>query len=117
MVADAEWQRIRAGLRFGQVFQGTVVRVPSPGAIGVFVDIGLPVEGFVDGLLLPDLPERWPAEGTVSDFEIWWADERRQIRLKPVGPRYLREDFEEFADRIAPGWADAIGRPVDEGRT
>ncbi|WP_238442066.1 hypothetical protein [Streptomyces pratensis] len=48
MVTDADWVRIRRGLRFGQVFEGTVVRVPRPGAIGIFVDIGMGVGGFVD---------------------------------------------------------------------
>ncbi|MCX5521470.1 hypothetical protein OG342_01015 [Streptomyces bobili] len=88
MVTDAEWARIRRDLRFGQVFEGTVVKIPRPGAIGIFVDIGLSVGGFVDVLLLPDEGEDWPAEGAVADFEIWWADSRQQIRLKPSDSRY-----------------------------
>ncbi|MFF4353784.1 hypothetical protein [Streptomyces sp. NPDC001530] len=75
---------------------GTVVRVPKLGAIGIFVDLGLPVGGFVDVLLLPRDPARWPEEGTVTDFEIWWMDERPQIRLKPVKSAYLLEDFDSW---------------------
>ncbi|NUK12795.1 hypothetical protein HRW18_33495, partial [Streptomyces lunaelactis] len=41
-------------------------------------------------------PARWPAEGCVADFEIWWMGERAQIRLKPVDPAYLVEDFDRW---------------------
>ncbi|MFD8637804.1 hypothetical protein [Streptomyces sp. NPDC059533] len=112
MVTDVEWARIRKDLRFGQVFEGTVVKVPRPGAIGIFVDIGLNVGGFVDVLLLPSECEDWPAEGTVTDFEIWWADGRRQIRLKPSDSRYLRTDFTDFVEHFRPGWPADVGRPV-----
>ncbi|MFD5694497.1 S1 domain-containing protein [Streptomyces rubiginosohelvolus] len=104
-MTDAEWARIRRGLRFGQVFEGTVVQVPRPGAIGIFVDIGLDVGGFVDVLLLPEQSDDWPAEGTVADFEIWWADSRQQIRLKPSDSRYLRNDFTDFVARFRPHWS------------
>ncbi len=112
MVTDAEWATIRQGLVFGQVFEGTVVKVPWPGAIGIFVDIGLAVGGFVDVLLLPVREECWPTEGTVCDFEIWWADRRKQVRLKPCDPRYLRADFAELVASIRPGWPSDIGHPV-----
>ncbi|MFD9903582.1 hypothetical protein [Streptomyces sp. NPDC059063] len=112
MVSDEEWARIREGLRFGEVFKGTVVRVPRPGAIGIFVDVGLAVGGFVDVLLLPREAGRWPVEGTVADFEVWWADDRRQLRLKPSDPRYLADDFADFVARFRPGWPSDIGRPV-----
>ncbi|MFD8417085.1 hypothetical protein ACFV2Q_36015 [Streptomyces sp. NPDC059650] len=112
MVTDAEWARIRSGLRFGQVFEGTVVQVPQPGAIGIFVDIGLSVGGFVDVLLLPEQSDDWPAEGTVADFEIWWADSRQQIRLKPSDSRYLRSDFTDFVGRVRPYWSSEVGQPV-----
>lgn len=112
MVTDDEWARIRRGLRFGQVFEGTVVKVPRPGAIGVFVDIGLSVGGFVDVLLLPEQSDDWPAEGTVADFEIWWADSRQQIRLKPSDSRYLRNDFTDFMGRFRPNWPSEVGQPV-----
>ncbi|MFJ4327901.1 hypothetical protein ACIP3A_32985 [Streptomyces tricolor] len=115
VVTDAEWERIRGNLCFGQVFRGTVVKVPRPGAIGIFVDIGWDVGGFVDVLLLPEREERWPAEGTVADFEVWWADNRHQIRLKPSDPRYLREDFADFVARVRPSWPSDIGRPVQGG--
>ncbi|MFD9793724.1 hypothetical protein ACFWXK_22575 [Streptomyces sp. NPDC059070] len=112
MVTDAEWARIRSGLCFGQVFEGTVVKVPRPGAIGIFVDIGLSVAGFVDVLLLPSEGEDWPAQGTVADFEIWWADSRQQIRLKPSDSRYLRTDFTDFVERFRPSWPADVGQPV-----
>ncbi|GAA2990317.1 hypothetical protein JCM13580A_63700 [Streptomyces drozdowiczii] len=38
VVTEAEWTRIRRDLRFGQLVEGTVVRVPRPGAIGIFVE-------------------------------------------------------------------------------
>ncbi|MFI1508214.1 hypothetical protein [Streptomyces sp. NPDC020597] len=112
MVTDAEWARIRKDLRFGQVFEGTVVKVPRLGALGIFVDIGLSVGGFVDVLLLPSEGEDWPAEGTVADFEIWWADSRQQIRLKPSDSRYLRTDFTDFVERFRPSWPADVGQPV-----
>lgn len=111
-MTDAEWTRIRRGLRFGQVFEGTVVKVPRPGAIGIFVDIGLSVGGFVDVLLLPEQSEDWPTEGTIADFEIWWADSRRQIRLKPSDSHYLRNDFTDFVERFRPHWPSEVGQPV-----
>lgn len=117
MISEAEWSRLRSGLRLGQVFTGTVVRVPKPGAIGVFVDIGLPAGGFVDVLLLPMDAARWPTEGTVADFELWWADpdpRRQQIRLKPADPVLLREDFAELMETLRPDWPALIGRPLDQ---
>lgn len=86
--------------------------VPQPGAIGILVDIGLSVGGFVDVLLLPDESEAWPVEGTVADFEIWWADSRQQIRLKPSDARYLRNDFTDFVERWRPSWSSDLGQPV-----
>lgn len=107
-----DWQETRRRLSFGQCLSGTVVRVPSPGAIGIFVDIGPPVGGFVDVLLLPRNTARWPTEGTETEFEVWWADERPQVRLKPVEPRFLREDFSEWVSRWRPGWPQEHGLPV-----
>ncbi|MFE2100825.1 hypothetical protein [Streptomyces sp. NPDC059468] len=115
VVTDAEWERIRRSLRFGQAFRGTVAKVPRPGSIGIFVDIGLAVGGFVDVLLLPEQEDLWPAEGTVADFEVWRADSRQQIRLKPSDPRHLRSDFAEYTARFRPGWTSDIGRPVLAG--
>ncbi|MFF5809159.1 hypothetical protein [Streptomyces sp. NPDC012746] len=114
MVADAEWARVRRGLRFGQVFEGTVVLVPRPGTVGVFVDIGLSVGGFVDALWLPGEIEDWPAEGTVADFKIWWADSRQQIRLMPCDSRYLRNDFAALVERFRPNWPSDVGQLVPD---
>ncbi|MFC8720486.1 hypothetical protein [Kitasatospora sp. NPDC057198] len=106
MVNHAEWAEIRRGLRFGQRLRGTVTAVPRPGAIGVFVDVGLPVGGFVDVLLLPLDAERWPREGDEVEFEVWWADERPQLRLKPADPRLLSEDFPRRQAEHRPHWPE-----------
>ncbi|WP_255311328.1 hypothetical protein [Streptomyces viridosporus] len=89
-----------------------MVKVPRPGAIGIFVDTGLSVGGFVDVVLLPEEAKDWPVEGTVTDFELWWADDRRQIRLKPSDARCPHSDFADFVERFRPGWPSDIGRPV-----
>ncbi|WP_406311877.1 hypothetical protein OHA77_24685 [Streptosporangium sp. NBC_01639] len=34
---------------------------------------------------------------TVTNFEIWWIDERPQIRLRPADLGYLRDDFDDRA--------------------
>lgn len=97
--AQDVWDRLRPALRLGQRFSGTVVWVPQPGSIGIGVNLGLAVGGFVDVLLLPKDVTRWPAEGTITDFAIWWLDERPQIRLVPVDERYRREDFTDWLIR------------------
>ncbi|MFP3986240.1 hypothetical protein U9R90_01780 [Streptomyces sp. E11-3] len=109
MPADEPWEQLRSRLRLGDRLTGTIVRVPRPGAIGVFVDLGLSVGGFVDVILMPRLDlARWPTEGTVTDFEIWWwLDERPQIRLKPVDPAYLVEDFDTWVTQQNTGAANA----------
>ncbi|WP_084729867.1 SUKH-3 domain-containing protein [Streptacidiphilus neutrinimicus] len=112
MASEEEWIRTRAGLRFGQQFRGTVIAVPNPGATGIFVDIALPVGGFVDVLLLPTVAEHWPAVGTQTDFEVWWADQRHQVRLKPVDRRFLRDDFDAWQADWRPGWPEDV--PVDQ---
>ena len=90
------WDRLRAGLKLGQRITGTVAWVPRPGAVGIGVELGLPVGGFVDVLMLPRDETKWPARGTTTDFWIWWMDERPQIRLVPVNPAYQVEDFETY---------------------
>lgn len=99
------WKELRPQLRLGQPLAGTVVWVPRPGAIGIGVDVGLAVGGFVDVLMLPFDPAQWPTVGTVAEFEIWWFDERPQIRLRPVDRRFLRDDFDT--------WARKMGFPAD----
>ncbi|MEY9845554.1 SUKH-3 domain-containing protein [Streptacidiphilus sp. MAP5-3] len=112
MASEEEWIQTRAGLRLGQRFRGRVTAVPNPGATGVFVDIGLPVGGFVDVLLLPTFAELWPSVGTEADFEVWWADQRHQVRLKPVDRRFLRDDFDVWRANWRPGWPEDV--PVDQ---
>ncbi|MBU3066122.1 hypothetical protein KO481_31975 [Nocardia sp. NEAU-G5] len=97
------WDGIRSNLSLGQRLTGTVVSVPRPGTIGMFVDIEMPVIGFVDVLLLPFDVSRWPAEGVVTDFLIWWMDPKNpQIRLVPAKSIYRREDFDEWSSKNAP---------------
>lgn len=112
MVTAEQGKSIRAGLCFGQRLRGRVVRVPQPGGIGVFVDVGLPVGGFVDVLLLRRDAVGCPAVRTESEFEVWWADERMQIRLEPVDPAFLREDLAAWQARVRPIWPSEQGRPV-----
>ncbi|MFI5829233.1 hypothetical protein ACIA6C_18595 [Streptomyces sp. NPDC051578] len=112
MVSTEEWEGTRRRLHIGQRVSGRVVQVPRPGTIGVFVDIGLVVGGFVDVLLLPEDAALWPTEGTETEFEVWWVAERPQIRLKPVDPRFRREDFDEWLSRWRPGWPLELGLPV-----
>ncbi|MFE0174513.1 hypothetical protein ACFWZ2_19530 [Streptomyces sp. NPDC059002] len=114
MISQDAWAALRGELRFGQRLTGTVVGVPRPGMIGVFVDVGLPVGGFVDVVFLARAEERWPVEGTVAEFEVWWADpDRQQIRLKPADPTHLRDDFAEFAAEFMPSRLSFVGLPID----
>ncbi|MEV0972722.1 hypothetical protein [Microtetraspora glauca] len=90
------WNQLRARLQLAQRLSGTVVWVPHPGAIGIGVDVDLPIGGFVDVLLLPRDTTHWPLEGTQMEFYIWWIDEYPQIRLLPADPHHRREDFDEW---------------------
>ena len=98
-----EWDQLRPGLHIGQRLTGTVAWVPKPGVIGLGVDLGLPIGGFVDVLVLPATADDWPEIGAVAEFEVWAMHERRpQIRLKPVDPAYLRTDFDEWVRLFRP---------------
>ncbi len=55
---------------------------------------------------------RLATEGTVADFETWWADSRQQIRLKTANSRYLRNDFADHVERFRPSWSSYVGQPV-----
>ncbi|MFF4779363.1 hypothetical protein ACFY05_41760 [Microtetraspora fusca] len=90
------WNQLRARLQLAQRLSGTAIWVPHPGAIGIGVDVDLPIGGFVDVLLLPRDTTQWPLEGTQMEFYIWWIDEYPQIRLLPADPRHRREDFDEW---------------------
>ncbi len=111
----AAWDRVRADLALGQRLTGTVVLVPHPGRIGIFVGLGLPVDGFVDAILLPFDPDCWPTVGTVTDFYIWWINTRLQIRLVPVLRSYRRADFDTFwltRERRISTSADGVASPA-----
>lgn len=91
-----EWDRLREHLYLGQILTGTVVWVPYPGAIGVGIDLNMPVGGFIDVLLLPRDANRWPTVGSVGNFEIWWMNEYPQIRLIATDQFLMREDFNSW---------------------
>lgn len=76
----------------GTRLTGTVSELPwGPGRTGLFVDLGLPIEGFVDLGHLPLDPEDWPGVGTVTEFEVttvrfnFALRGAPQIRLRPTG--------------------------------
>lgn len=78
------WPLLRPQLRLGQALTGTIAWTPRPGTIGIGVELGLSVGGFVDVLYLPNNTDQWPGLETITDFVIWWIDERPQIRLMPT---------------------------------
>lgn len=99
---EAAWQRARHSrnmtasetggpLPRGTRLTGTVSKLPwGPGRTGLFVDLGLPITGFVDlGHLLFD-PADWPDVGTVTEFEVTTVRFNfppcgvPQIRLRPT---------------------------------
>ncbi|MGW7065673.1 hypothetical protein ACWGII_32220 [Streptomyces sp. NPDC054855] len=99
---ESAWQRARhsrnttaqetAGpLPRGARLTGTVSELPwGPGRTGLFVDLGLPITGFVDLGHLPLGPEDWPHVGTVTEFEVttvrfdFTRRSAPQIRLRPT---------------------------------
>ncbi|WP_067815588.1 hypothetical protein [Nocardia inohanensis] len=78
----------------GAYVSGRVEALPwGVGLTGLFVDIGIPVQAFVDVEHLPSDHAHWPAVGDSGRFEVvrvvfnWWEDTARlQIRLKPIAP-------------------------------
>ncbi|WP_147336135.1 hypothetical protein [Streptomyces triticagri] len=83
----------RGPLPDGARLTGTVVAAPwGIGVTGLFVELPLPVPGFVDMGHL-GAAENWPAIGTAAEFEVLavrFDAERRarpQVRLRPTGGR------------------------------
>lgn len=66
---------------------GRVTAIPRPGAIGLFVDLAGPPQGFVDVLQLPEDADNWPPVGTVTAFEIR-QHTHGQVRLWPLDPQF-----------------------------
>jgi hypothetical protein len=71
----------------GTRLHGTFVGAPwPPGRTGVFVDLGLPLPGFVDAIHLFRADCAWPPDGTRAEFEV--VDIRvggsPQLRLRPT---------------------------------
>lgn len=76
---------------------GAVGPTPSlPARSGVFVDLGGPPMGFVDGLSLPSDPAEWPPIGTTSAFEVF-GHRPGQVRLWPLEARWQRQ-VDRFGD-------------------
>src|SRR5690349_7014321 len=76
----------RARCRFprGERVCGRVSAVPwGPGRTGIFVDLGEEPAGFVDVLLLPEDPDRWPLVGREGFFQVL-QDCPGQVRLVPL---------------------------------
>jgi hypothetical protein len=73
-------------MHFGRRFLGRAARIPSPGAIGVFVDSGLTAGGFVD-VPLPRETARRPLEDTEasSAFDGARAADRARLTVRSVG--------------------------------
>ena len=70
MAEPDELDVARARFPVGEQVKGRVARIPKPGAIGLFVDLGREPEGFVDVLHLPIEAGQWPPAGTVATFEV-----------------------------------------------
>ncbi|WP_018350692.1 GNAT family N-acetyltransferase [Longispora albida] len=85
MVRDAD--QLTAGRRrypTGSRVRGTIAETPWPaGRTGLFVDLGLGPQGFVDVLHLPLEAESWPEAGRAGWFEVLQHD-WHQIRLYPL---------------------------------
>ncbi|MGW6022310.1 hypothetical protein [Streptomyces sp. NPDC055099] len=99
---DAAWSRARhhrnttapetgGPLPQGTRLTGTVEAPPwGPGVVGLFVDLGLALKGFVDLVHLPLPAQDWPEAGTVAEFEVttvrFHFEPRNapQIRLRPT---------------------------------
>jgi hypothetical protein len=62
-------------------------RIPQPGVIGLFVNLGQQPEGFVDALELPRELRQWPPVGTVTTFEVL-QHRPGQLRLVPLDDRF-----------------------------
>lgn len=77
----------------GASIAGTVEALPwGRGKTGVYVDLGMPIPGFVDVANLPPAPEDWPGIGMMATFEVVRVRVHRvgestglQIGLRPIG--------------------------------
>ncbi len=87
----------------GSLVTGMVCALPwGPGRTGLFVDINLPVDAFVDHAWLPFDPADWPAVGTVAEFEVVtlrFSSARPQIRLRPTAAPPPGEPWPRRAQR------------------
>ncbi|MDI3406981.1 hypothetical protein [Streptomyces cavernicola] len=100
---ERAWREARRGRHFTRIvagplpvglrLNGTVSLIPwGAGITGLFVELGLPVPGFVDMGQLPRTPELWPAVGTAGTYEVLGvrlnceaeSRSRPQARLRPV---------------------------------
>ncbi|WP_433114699.1 hypothetical protein [Micromonospora sp. CA-246542] len=82
----------RRRLPVGEHVTGQVVHIPRPGAIGLLVDLGQDVEGFVDVLVLPHDPAEWPSVGAVLTFEVL-QHRPGQVRLFPLDASFRSRTY------------------------
>jgi hypothetical protein len=82
--------RARARFPIGSRVSARVTNVPSPGRIGIVVDVGDDPEGFVDVRWLPREAAMWPEVGDESEFEVL-QHRPRQMRLWPTDPTWRAE--------------------------
>ena len=105
---EDELTAVRRRWPVGTRARGRVSDVPAgAGRAGVAVDLGDPVPGWVDMLLLPDEKDRWPPVGRTGVFEVLQhlGDE---IRLFPLDAGMRGERCRQLRWSGA-GWA-AVSR-------
>jgi hypothetical protein len=112
MAEPDEMAVARRRFPLGDHVTGRVTHIPKPGAIGLFVDLGEPPEGFVDVIILPRSPEQWPPVGTVTAFEVI-QHRAGQVRLWPVDSSFRDTEHRHYC-RTEQQWLAAKTRyPVD----
>src|SRR5690606_7014110 len=83
-------ERAKRRHRVGERVGATVTRVPSPGVVGIFLDLDSGLNGFVDVLHLPLRAQDWPPVGARMDCEVL-QHRVGQLRLWPLEPRWRTE--------------------------
>jgi hypothetical protein len=106
MVEADELSRARCRFPRGDRVRGHVSAVPwGPGRTGIFVDLDDELEGFVDVLLLPEDPDRWPLVGREGFFQVL-QHRPGQVRLFPLdagmrSKRYRVSTCPRSTDQVA----------------
>ena len=104
MSQDDDLSEARRRFPRGDRVRGRVSAVPwGPGRTGLFVDLGLKPDGFIDVLHLPEDPSLWPSVGREGLFEVL-QHRPGQVRLFPLdaGMRAKRYRTSKWS---GPEWA------------